>query len=255
MRNRPTPSGRQSKTLLPLLSCACDEAYPPYRRWAAWKTYNQEPKKQSAAAEHVFSLLQTRPAPFRHQFFDLCDSVIDADIHHVSPVFFRRGVRFAGQAARPLLEIDTDLKRGHDRPGDCVPASRSARPRWQPTTRLRWLQGPATLNTTRCPRPTGLICKSGSRHNATRFVVVRSSALLSRPWVRVTRSLVGHSIERQSCSIFLVAHAHQIVPRINVSCPTEEEFLKRLECTRAQRINDAAEGNLHKKPLCSRDRY
>ena len=49
-----------------------------------------------------------------------------------------------GGTPGPLLEIDTDLKRGHDRPGDCVPASRSARPRWQPTTRLRWLQGPAT---------------------------------------------------------------------------------------------------------------
>ncbi len=51
---------------------------------------------------------------------------------------------YKGGTPGPLLEIDTDLKRGHDRPGDCVPASRSARPRWQPTTRLRWLQGPAT---------------------------------------------------------------------------------------------------------------
>ncbi len=48
---------------------------------------------------------------------------------------------YKGGTPGPLLEIDTDLKRGHDRPGDCVPASRSARPRWQPTTRLRWLQG------------------------------------------------------------------------------------------------------------------
>src|SRR5258707_1013886 len=51
---------------------------------------------------------------------------------------------YKGGTPGPLLEIDTDLRRGHDRPGDYVPASRSARPRWQPTTRLRWLQGPAT---------------------------------------------------------------------------------------------------------------
>jgi hypothetical protein len=50
---------------------------------------------------------------------------------------------YKGGTPGPLLAIDTDLKRGHDRPGNCVPASRSARPRWQPTPRLRWLQGPA----------------------------------------------------------------------------------------------------------------
>jgi len=55
-----------------------------------------------------------------------------------------------GGTPGPLLEIDTDLTRGHDRPRDCVPASRSARPRWRPTSRLRWLQGPAT----NCRSPT-----------------------------------------------------------------------------------------------------
>src|SRR5882724_3014621 len=138
-----------------------------------------------------------------------------------------------------------------------MPASMRKRPRLA-LGQLRGAEGvggPATLNTTRCPQPTGLICKSGSRPDAKSFVPVQSSALLSRTWVGVTRSSVGHSIERQSCSILLVAHARQIIAGINVSCPTEEELLKRFERTRTQRINDAAEGNLHKKPLCSRDAY
>ena len=65
---------------------------------------------------------------------------------------------YKGGTPGPLLEIDTDLKRGHDR--HCVPASRSARPRWQPTTRLRWLQGPATTR-----RQTAL-CSSALRLRA-----------------------------------------------------------------------------------------
>src|ERR1700681_4016597 len=47
------------------------------------------------------------------------------------------------------------------------------------------------------------------------------------------RSLAGRLIERQSCSILLVAHARQIIAGINASCPTEEELLKRFESTRA----------------------
>src|ERR1700730_8685474 len=69
------------------------------------------------------------------------------------------------------------------------------------------------------------------------------------------RSLVGRSIECQSCSILLVAHARKIIAGIDVSGSTEEELLKRSKCTRTQRINYAAKRNLHKEPLCSRDGY
>src|ERR1700730_748575 len=65
----------------------------------------------------------------------------------------------------------------------------------------------------------------------------------------------GRLIERQRCSILLVANARQIIAGIDVSCPTEEELLNRFESARTQRINYAAKGNLHKKPLCSRDGY
>ena len=69
------------------------------------------------------------------------------------------------------------------------------------------------------------------------------------------RSLDSPLIERQSCSILLVAHARQIVAGIDVSCPAKEELLECLGSTRTQRVNYAAKGNLHKKPFCSYDGY
>src|SRR5262249_53905100 len=50
-----------------------------------------------------------------------------------------------------------------------------------------------------------------------------------------------------------VAHACEIILRINLPRPAEEELLERVASARAQRINDAAEGDLDGEPLCSLD--
>src|SRR5262245_33073015 len=74
-----------------------------------------------------------------------------------------------------------------------------------------------------------------------------------------TTSFIGASdqqlIERQSRSIFIVAHAGEIISGVNVSCPTKKELLEGFGSARTQRINDATERDLYKKPFCARNRY
>jgi hypothetical protein len=67
---------------------------------------------------------------------------------------------------------------------------------------------------------------------------------------RTLSEKAGRSIEPQGRSVFVVIHAREVVSGINVSRPPEEELLECHERARAQRINDAAESDLYKKPLC-----
>src|SRR5215469_4650308 len=61
------------------------------------------------------------------------------------------------------------------------------------------------------------------------------------------------SIERQRRSILIVVHPCKIIFGIDIPCPTKKELLERLLSTQAQRIDDAAEGNLHGESFCSLD--
>src|SRR5262245_11523942 len=66
---------------------------------------------------------------------------------------------------------------------------------------------------------------------------------------------VWRSIELQRSSKLGVVHAREIKPGIDVSCPAKEELLEGHERAGTQRIDDAAEGDLYKKPLGAGNGY
>src|SRR5258706_6185247 len=61
------------------------------------------------------------------------------------------------------------------------------------------------------------------------------------------------SVECKSFSILVLGHADEVMSRVDVSCPAKEEFLECFKGSGPHRINDAAEGDLHRKAL--RPRY
>ena len=78
-------------------------------------------------------------------------------------------------------------------------------------------------------------------------------ALLLRRGHRRIFRLSEKSIEVQSCSIFIVAHASEIVSGIHVLGPVEEKLFEGPEGTQAQRIDDAAKCDLHEIMLPTRN--
>src|SRR5215469_1166447 len=60
-------------------------------------------------------------------------------------------------------------------------------------------------------------------------------------------SIDWSSIKLQRRSKLSFTHPREIVARINVSRPTEEEFVKSFDRTRTQRINRTSKGDLCKK--------
>jgi hypothetical protein len=51
------------------------------------------------------------------------------------------------------------------------------------------------------------------------------------------------SIERQWRPIFLVAHADEVISRVNVSCSAEEKLFERAGSASASRINNPTKAN------------
>jgi hypothetical protein len=63
------------------------------------------------------------------------------------------------------------------------------------------------------------------------------------------------SIESQRRCKFRVIHAREIIPGVHVSCSVKEELVEGLESARAQRMNNAAEGDLYEKLIRARNGY
>src|SRR5262249_8702085 len=63
------------------------------------------------------------------------------------------------------------------------------------------------------------------------------------------------SIERHGRPKLIVVHAREIVARVHVSCPSEEEFLEGFGGARTQRISDASECDPDGKALRACDRH
>jgi hypothetical protein len=61
--------------------------------------------------------------------------------------------------------------------------------------------------------------------------------------------MVEKSIEAQDRSKLGLIHAREIVPGINVYCSAEEELVERFHSSGTQRVSDASQSNLCKKPF------
>ena len=68
-------------------------------------------------------------------------------------------------------------------------------------------------------------------------------------------TIAQESIERQGRSKLIVIHACEIISRINIPRPAEEELLEGLESAGPQRINDATKGDLYEKLIRARNGY
>jgi hypothetical protein len=65
----------------------------------------------------------------------------------------------------------------------------------------------------------------------------------------------GQSVERHGRPKLGVIHAHEIISRINVSRPAEEELIEGFESTWTQRINDTSKCDIYEESLSARNRY